>query len=70
MESVKIPPDIDLQEREDEEAVIRNLTHGDPISPEVVRRIRQRATRISERIWKEHGDIDVDKLLREARDES
>jgi len=48
---------------------MRHLTSGDPLDPEVARRIRERGDRIREEIFQKHGlqDIGVP-AIRELRD--
>jgi hypothetical protein len=63
----------DPLEQADAEAVLRHAFHGDPLDPEVARRVHERATRITEKIRRVHGELDeetVNQLLREVRDES
>ncbi len=63
--------DIDPQERADMDAVMRLWLQGVPIDAETSCRIDERARRITERIRRTHGEsIDVDQLLRDARDQS
>ena len=48
----------DPQERADEEAVLRHAFHGEPLDPEVARRVHERAARVTEEIYRVHGEID------------
>ena len=50
--------DPDPQERADEEAVLRHAFHGEPLDPEVARRVHERAARVTEEIYRLHGEID------------
>lgn len=50
--------DIDPQERADAEAVLRHAYHGEPLDPEVSRRVHERALRVMEEIQRVHGMID------------
>jgi hypothetical protein len=59
----------DPQARDDYQAVMRHVAEGTPVEPELTRRVRERAERITEEIRREHGDIDVVKLLHDARDD-
>jgi hypothetical protein len=34
------------------------LFHGEPLDPEVARRVRERGAEITEEIYREHGEID------------
>ena len=60
---------MDPQVRDDYQAVIKHLLDKTPLDPELVRRIEERADRITERLRQENVDIDVVELLREVRDE-
>ena len=53
---------IDPQERADEEAVLRHAFHGEPLDPEVARRVHERAARITEEIYRVHGEIDPETI--------
>jgi hypothetical protein len=59
--------DTDPQALADHEAVMRQVTEGTPVEPELARRVREGAERITEEIRREHGDLDVVQLLRDAR---
>lgn len=48
----------DPLEQADFEAVIRHAFEGEPLDPEVARRIEERADRITEEIRRVHGVID------------
>jgi hypothetical protein len=48
----------DPQERADFEAVLRHAFHGEPLDPEVARRVHERAARVTEEIYRVHGIID------------
>ncbi len=50
--------DTDPQERSDAEAVLRHAFHGEPLDPEVSRRVHERAARVMEEIQRVHGMID------------
>ncbi len=60
---------MDPQVRDDYQAVIKHLLDKTPLDPELVRRIEERADRITERLRQENVDIDLVGLLREVRDE-
>ena len=51
-------PGTDPQERADFEAVLRHAFHGEPLDPEVARRVHERAARVTEEIYRIHGVID------------
>ena len=54
--------DPDPQERADEEAVLRHAFHGEPLDPEVSRRVHERAARVTEEIYRVHGEIDTETI--------
>ncbi len=70
MNSTEIKPGIDPQVLADLDAVMRRIMDGTPVDPETSRRIEERADRITEELRKKHGQIDVDQLLRDAREET
>ncbi len=53
----------------DEDAVSDHVLTGKPLDPEVRRRVQARAEKITEEVRRVHGDVDVDELLRDARNE-
>ena len=53
----------------DEDAVSEHMLTGKPLDPDVRRRVQARAEKITEEVRRVHGDVDVDQLLRDARDE-
>ena len=59
----------DPQPQDDYKAVMRHVAEGSPVEPELARRVRERAERITDEIRREHGDIDVVKLLHDARED-
>ena len=64
-----IPPELEADTR----AVIEKLTTGKPLDPETVRRIRERADRIREEVFRKHGLLDIGvpaiRALRDGEDE-
>jgi hypothetical protein len=52
----------DPQERADFEAVLRHAFHGEPLDPEVSRRVHERAARVTEEIYRVHGEIDTETI--------
>jgi hypothetical protein len=48
----------DSLEEADEAAVLRHAFHGEPLDPEVARRVHERAARITDNIRRVHGEID------------
>ena len=59
----------DPQERADEEAVLRHAFHGEPLDPEVARRVHERAARVTEEIYRLHGEIDAETINALFRDD-
>jgi hypothetical protein len=60
---------IDPQDRADDEAVLRHAFHGEPLDPEVARRVHERAARITEEIYRLHGEIDMETINSLFRDD-
>ncbi len=63
---------VDPQEQADAEAVLRHAFQGEPLDPEVARRVRERAERITEEVRRRHGDLDdatIDQLFEDDPDE-
>lgn len=54
------PAGIDPQEEADREAVYRHAFEGQPLSSEVRSRVRERAARIKEEMYRTHGYIDAE----------
>ncbi len=50
-----IPPDVAA----DNQAVIDHVMTGRPLDPEVLRRVQERAEEIRQRIFREHGLVDI-----------
>jgi hypothetical protein len=46
------------REKADGEAVLRHAFRGEPLDPEVARRVRERSAEITEEIYRERGEID------------
>jgi hypothetical protein len=62
----------DPQALADHEAVLRHACYGEPLDPEVARRVHERAAKITEEIYRTHGLIDDEtfqKLLSDDDDE-
>jgi hypothetical protein len=62
-------PGIDPQDQADGEAVLRHLTNGTPLDPAVIRRVQERAARVTEEIRRLHGEIDAETLNALFRDD-
>jgi hypothetical protein len=61
--------DIDPYERADAEAVLRHAFHGEPLDPEVSRRVQERAARVTAEVYRLHGEIDTETISALFRDE-
>ncbi len=62
---------IDLQEQADSDAIMRHAFEGEPLDPEVARRVEERARRVTEEIYRIHGIIPeetLNQILRDVRD--
>lgn len=54
----------------DKDALLEHITTGKPLDPELYRRIRENGTRITEKLRKLYGEMDIAvELIRETRDE-
>jgi len=60
----------DPQVQADLDAVMRRVIDGTPVDAEICRRIRERAERVTEEIYRAHGDVDVNQLLHDSRDDA
>jgi len=56
------PAGIDQQVLADLDAVMKRIIDGTPVDPETSRRIEERASRITEEIYRTHGLIDDETL--------
>jgi len=60
-----LPPDLQA----DTEALLAHLTTGQPLDPEVARRIRERGDRIREEVFQKYGLLNIGvPAIRELRD--
>jgi hypothetical protein len=57
------------QARDDYAAVMRHVAEGTPVEPEIAQWVREHVERIIDEIRREHGEIDVVKLLHDARED-
>ena len=57
----RLPFDLDLTADEDEDtrAITEKLMTGKPLDPAVYRRIRERADRISDEVFRQHGLLNI-----------
>lgn len=61
---------VDSVEIADSQAVLEHLLHKTPLDPEVYRRVRERAARVTNELKKKYGTVDIAvQLVREAREE-
>ncbi len=73
--SPPLPGDLELtpEEEADTRAVIEKLMTGKPLDPNVYRRIRERAARVSQQVFEKHGILDIGvpaiRALRDGDDE-
>jgi hypothetical protein len=59
----------DSQVRADAEAVLRHAFNGEPLEPEVSRRVQERAARVTEEVYRVHGEIDTETISALFREE-
>jgi hypothetical protein len=57
------------REKAEGESVLRHAFHGEPLDPEVARRVRERGAEITEEIYREHDAIDPETILALFRDD-
>jgi hypothetical protein len=69
MNAEEKPSAIDPQEQADMEAVWRHAFEGQPLDPEVARRVHERAAKITEEIYRRHGLIDDETFQALLRDD-
>ena len=50
--------------------IMRNLADKKPMPTDICRRVEERADRVIEELRQTHVQIDIEKLLRDARDET
>jgi hypothetical protein len=56
-------------EKTDAEAVLRHAFHGEPLDPEIARRVHVRAQKITEEIYRVHGLVDDETFQKILDDE-
>ncbi len=69
MEDERTNTGSDPQEEADRDAVYRHAFEGQPLDPEVRRRVRERAATITEEIRRVHGVIDDETFQNLLRDD-
>ena len=47
----------------------RHAFHGEPLDPEVARRVQERAAEITEEVYRTHGEIDMQTINALFRDD-
>jgi hypothetical protein len=58
------------EQQRDEEAVNEHVLTGKPLDPEVYRRVRDRAEKVTAELRRKYGDMNISvDLIREVRDE-
>jgi hypothetical protein len=68
--SMKTQEDPRTAEAVDAQAVLEHAFYGKPLDPEVRRRVRERAEKLTEALRRQHGEMNVAvDLIRETRDE-
>ena len=56
-------------EKADSEAVLRHAFHREPLDPEIARRVHERAAKVTEEIYRLHGEIDTESINALFRDD-
>ncbi len=59
----------DPQAQADAEAVLRHALQGEPLDPEVARRVHERAARVTAEIYRLHGEIATETISALFRDD-
>ena len=59
----------DSLEEADAQAVYRHAFQGGPLDPEVARRVHERAAKVTEEIYRLHGEIDTETINALFRDD-
>ena len=70
MKTVEDVTPVNAQETSDQDAVLQHLMAGTPVPGDVARRVEERANGIRERVRRAQGEVDIERLLHDARDES
>ena len=60
---------INPQEEADRDAVYRHAFEGEPLAPEIRRRVQERAAKITDQIYRTHGLIDDETFQRLLSDD-
>jgi hypothetical protein len=53
----------------DAAAVLRHAFHGEPLDPEVARRVHERAAHVTAEVYRLHGALDTETIRALFRDE-
>ena len=60
----------EAEDREEQQAVLDKLLHGKPVPPAIAQRIRAKAQKITDELYRQHGVLDIGvPAIRELRDE-
>jgi hypothetical protein len=63
----RVPPDVEA----DGEALLASIASGEPLDAEAARRIRERAEKVTQEIYRRHGLVDIAvPAIRELRGET
>lgn len=62
-------PGIDPLEQADAKAVYQHAFQGQPLDPDVARRVHERAARITEEVYRTHGLLDEETICALFRDD-
>ena len=55
---------------DDLDSLMRHLADKTPVAPDLLRRVEERADRVTERLRQKQMEIDVEQLLCDSREES
>jgi hypothetical protein len=69
MEAERTNTGTDPQEQSDAEAVLRHAFRGEPLDPRVARRVHERAAKITEEVYRLHGELDPETINDLFRDD-
>lgn len=64
-----MPTTPDLDEEADQEAVLRHAFLGEPLDPQVACRVQARAAQVTREVYREHGELDTEKINSLFRDD-
>lgn len=64
-----VPADADAQEQADAQAVLDHAFRGVPLDPEVACRVHERAAKVTEAVYRRHGEFDPETVNALFRDD-